>query len=263
MIISRLDEIKVNELDRFKTSTSSKGNQMKWKTGERWLKANQFGYEDIAEVASSMLLECTTLPKEAYVNYHLCKIKDKNTGITYNGCYSNDFKPDGWSLVTLHRILERFSADFDFIEGNASADDKMTYVVGFIYENIGLDITAYLSTLLTLDMVILNEDRHLNNIAFLCKDGVFDYAPIFDNGLSLLSDESDFPLHAPLDINIRRVKSKTFSSSFSKQMKNLNYGFQVDGYLLQEMMDENKAILGRAYDVLKFQMSKYKGTIVY
>lgn len=34
----------------------------------------------------------------------------------------------------------------------------------------------------------MNDDRHLNNIAVIEKNGKFDYCPIFDNGAGLLSN---------------------------------------------------------------------------
>ena len=37
--------------------TSSKGNQEKWKDGNRWYKLDQFGYEALAESAVSCFLE--------------------------------------------------------------------------------------------------------------------------------------------------------------------------------------------------------------
>ena len=43
--------------------TSSKGNQEKWQDGNIWYKLDQFGYEALAEVFTSQLLECSDFPE--------------------------------------------------------------------------------------------------------------------------------------------------------------------------------------------------------
>lgn len=58
-----------------------------------------------------------------------------------------------------------------------------------VREMTGLaDFDKYLALLFEIDALILNDDRHLNNIAVLEKDGRFSYCPIFDNGAGLLSN---------------------------------------------------------------------------
>ncbi|MGF9977326.1 hypothetical protein [Viridibacillus arvi] len=42
-------------------STSSKGDQSKWRIGNKWVKQNARGYEGQAEVLASIVLECSTL----------------------------------------------------------------------------------------------------------------------------------------------------------------------------------------------------------
>ena len=41
--------------------TSSKGNQEKWREGDRWYKLDLFGYEGLAETVTSSLLQKTTV----------------------------------------------------------------------------------------------------------------------------------------------------------------------------------------------------------
>ena len=264
MKILRLDEIKVKENHRKYTSSTSKGNQTKWCVDRRWVKANHHGYEDVAEVASTLVLKSSNLSPEAYVDYHLCRIIDDDTGMEFDGCYSYDFKPEGWSLVTVQNLLEKYGANFDILNGNKhSTEERIAYVVNFVYEHTELDITNYLGVILAFDAFILNEDRHLNNIAFLYKDEVFRVAPIFDNGLSLLSDTKLFTYDAQLFSNIRKVKSKTFSSDFKKQLRAVETPFKIDGNKLSLELENNKHILGRTYDVIHRQMGSYEGIIVF
>ena len=72
----------------------------------------------------------------------------------------------------------------------------MTHIEQFT----GLDVRLDIARLLTFDALILNEDRHTNNILFLYDptQKSWQLAPIFDNGLSLLSVEKDYPTGKPL-----------------------------------------------------------------
>ena len=66
-------------------------------------------------------------------------------------------------------------------------EERIEYVIRLIDQSCGLNIHAYLSKVLTLDMICLNEDRHLNNLALIMRGNDFYPAPIFDNGVSLLT----------------------------------------------------------------------------
>ena len=58
---------------------SSKGNQLKWKNGCTWYKADYTGYEGLTEYMVSHLLEKSTLAADEYVLYDIEQIKYKNT----------------------------------------------------------------------------------------------------------------------------------------------------------------------------------------
>ena len=51
--------------------TSSKGNQEKWKDGNRWYKLDQFGYEALAESAVSCFLEQAILRQTLPFTSHI------------------------------------------------------------------------------------------------------------------------------------------------------------------------------------------------
>lgn len=46
----------------------------------------------------------------------------------------------------------------------------------------------YLTLIFEVDAFFLNDDRHLNNIAFIEENGKYSYCPIFDNSAALLSN---------------------------------------------------------------------------
>ena len=57
-------------------------------------------------------------------------------------------------------------------------EERIGYVVNFIKQTCLIDITDYMKKIFTLDWIILNEDRHLNNLAVVFQDGIFVPAPI-------------------------------------------------------------------------------------
>ncbi|MER2009777.1 MAG: hypothetical protein ABS939_20260, partial [Psychrobacillus sp.] len=68
-------------------STSSKGDQSKWRVGDKWVKQDARGYEGQAEVLASLVLSHSTLQEKDYVKYYPCEIVLPN-GETSIGCYS-------------------------------------------------------------------------------------------------------------------------------------------------------------------------------
>lgn len=80
---------------------------------------------------------------------------------------------------------------------------------------------TYLSRLLTIDALFLNEDRHMHNIAVLCDEtGGYHYCLVFDNGSSLLSDITiDYPLGSDAIDLILQVHAKALCSDFPEQLE--------------------------------------------
>jgi hypothetical protein len=66
-------EYDVTGLKPYIISTSSKGNQDKWCINNKWIKADQFGYEGLSEVVCSRLANALKYPY-AVTDYEPCKI---------------------------------------------------------------------------------------------------------------------------------------------------------------------------------------------
>lgn len=77
-----------------------------------------------------------------------------------------------------------------------------------------------LINMILFDFIILNVDRHLNNFGLIEKEGNPLYLnPVFDNGLSLLSNLSDEELSNISDFHLdRKMKVKPFKSDPYKQL---------------------------------------------
>lgn len=247
---------KISEQDVPILSTSSKGDQTKWNLDGIWVKQDARGYEGAAEVLASRVLDCSTLPKDAYVVYEPCTIT-LISGEEVTGCYSSDFRGT-LQEVTLERLFEaNFMATDDILNDKTlSTKEKFNLVFDLVERWTELDVKQEVSRLLAFDALILNEDRHTNNIVFLF-DPVHErwrLAPIFDNGLSLLSDLKDYPARKPLTILKRQVKAKPFNTNFSKQLALYEGTSFLNKQKIQRMIESDAAYYGRAAEVLISQI---------
>lgn len=238
-------------------STSSKGDQSKWRVGDQWVKQNTRGYEGQAEVLASLVLAHSTLQEKDYVKYYPCEIilPDGETSI---GCYSHDFRGK-LQEVTLERLFEANFTSTDPIlnDKSLSTSEKFEQIMQQVQDFTGLDVRFDIGRILAFDALILNEDRHTNNILFLYNpvEKSWQLAPIFDNGLSLLSDEKDYAPGKPLTILKRKVKAKPFNSSFSKQLSLYTGPSFIDKLTLIEALESSTDDFGRAKQVLLSQLN--------
>lgn len=249
---------------------TSKGNQPKWHIGEQWYKADHMGYEALSEYVVSKLLEKSNV--EEFVKYDLIKINYDNKESI--GCVSKNFKTANEMLVPIEKLHRQYFGIgiAKAIAKRESIKDKISYTVNFIEEITGLENAGkYFTVMLAIDAFFLNEDRHTNNIAVLRdeKTKIYRLAPVFDNGLSLLSDTNDYLLDDDVYNNIRKVKAKPFDISFDEQ---LNAAEEIYGAYLKfnftrndiyEIMDELKniydeKIVYRVEKILLEQMRKYQ-----
>lgn len=217
---------------------SSKGNQLKWKLGDVWYKADYTGYEGLTEYVTSQLLNMTSLSKAEFIKYETEQILYKHT--EFNGCKSYDFIGDDWQIITLERLYKSkynrvFMQDVWKIK---NVSDRLVFLVEQVEKLTGIvDFGEYISKMLTIDAFFLNEDRHLHNVAVLMNDeGKMMTCPFFDHGAGLLSDTTvDYPLGVDAIQLIGEVNGKTVCESFD------------------EAMDEAERLFGRH---IKFEFTK-------
>lgn len=228
------------------------------------------GYEALSEVLISKLLKKSTVFR--YITYDPVIIKCNNKDKV--GCMSRSFKENESELITIETLYRHYYGEglHSKLGRISSTAERIGYTVDSISEKTGIrDLGKYLTAVLELDAFFLNEDRHTNNIAVIRKkdEAEFEFAPIFDNGLSLLSDLNDYPANDDIYDCISRVKAKPFDTDFDSQLYAAEelYGQQItfsfdkndiaaalDG--MKELYSE--AVLKRVYDVLLAQMRKYK-----
>lgn len=252
-----------------KQNHTSKGDQPKWFVDHKWYKADYMGYESLAEVIVSEILSHSDIVN--FVHYEPTKILSENKEM--NGCVSPNFKKKNESLITLEKLHRSYFGIglADQLSRIAEVGDKIKYTVDFVSETTGLkEFGSYLTAMLAIDALFLNEDRHTNNIAVIRNETTREYrlCPYFDNGLALLSDLNDYPVDKDIYDLIHKVKAKPFDMSFDIQLDeaenlygcNLQIDFSTSDIerLFEEMTGwYEEGVLKRAKKVLLEQRRKY------
>lgn len=215
-MVTLLDEIKKEDHRQ-----SSKGNQLKWFTGDVWYKADYTGYEGLSEYIVSKLLMQSNLKEEQFILYDTEEIRYKRQ--QFLGCSSKNFLKEGYQLITLERLfLHNYGESLNkSLYSIANHTERLRFLVNQTERCTGLkEFGKYMCQMLTVDTLFLNEDRHTHNIAVLRNPkGEYEYCPIFDNGAALLSDTTmDYPMEESIENLLREVEAKTFCQSFDEQL---------------------------------------------
>ena len=195
------------ECDSISIGTSSKGNQRKWKTldGLFYIKES-FYYMGVAwkdylveKIASRYAALCHLPPYVHVVRQGLCYIDRRPAS------YSEAFDTDDSYFISFLREnpeFERvgFPKHAGYLERFQMLVKCYTEVVGSYAEN-------YIPIMTLLDIVVGNEDRHLNNFGYLMTTGGLVPAPLFDFGLGLFEHDPMYnELYFPKAIKKVRLK---------------------------------------------------------
>ena len=215
--------------------TSSKGNQEKWfdEKSNRWYKLDLFGYEALAEtVVSTLLKKCNVEEKGFQISeYQMEKLEVRKHQRT--GCSSENFLRDGEELITIAHLLKKGIGTHYLkeLEKQKNLQRKITYIVEHVDRLTGLDrFGEYLTLLFEVDMLFLNDDRHLNNLAVIRKEDGFRYCPLFDFGAGLLSNTREYSLDIMPSGLIRNIVARPFNCGFTRQVHAAQalYGKQLE-----------------------------------
>ena len=234
---------------------TSEGTQIKFRKGNYWYKKDRQGNEGRTEYLVSNLLTFSDLDRSEYVLYEQGSINGAP------GCRSENFLQEDEELITFYRLYyNEYGKDLSqIIDGMESMEDRIVYVVRFVEQMCGLDVTDYLRKVFTLDLLTLNEDRHLNNLAVVLRGSRFVPAPIFDNGVSLLTANKSVNWYFSMEENVRRVVARPFSGSHEKMHQYFGTGFHLDHAAADRWLKAEEKSKER--DVLEYQLGRYKGII--
>lgn len=209
--MSEIESIIIDKNHIIRDSSTSDGSQIKYACDNKWYKLDYYGGEAESETLASLILECSSLKPEQYVHYSKVMINNEL------GCYSNDFRKnrDVEEFITFYRLYKNINGrDLSSITSKMDYDDAILYVIKFIKDTTGLDITEYLANTFYLDEIILNSDRHFNNYGLIMSGDAYYTAPIFDNGKSLLTGCKLDITSIGIDKAIQKIYSKSFSPDF-------------------------------------------------
>lgn len=263
-IITVDDRMKIENLNH-----SSKGDQPKWLIKNQYYKADHMGYESLSEYLVSELLKSSNITN--FVEYTPVTIK--YNGKELIGCESKNFLKKGEELFTFERLHRAYTGKelYKTVWQMNDVKDRIVYTVDFIEKVTDLkNVGEYLTAIAEIDMLFLNEDRHFNNLSVIRNQkNEFRLSPIFDNGLSFLSDTKiDYPLGTDIYQAISKIKAKPFSTDFDTQTDILEqlYGTQLtictDKNQIRELIDDLTEfypadIISRVTTIVLEQMRRY------
>ena len=179
------------DLEPYYLSSTSDGVIKKWTTanGAYFLKASTDKYqlEAIVECVVSDLLD---LLKVAHLKYFLGEFEDRS-GNCITVAISENYKQDSQieSIISAHSYLLAKGVDPNKRQGRYEV-----IIAGFpqSVDNV--------NTMIIVDYLIANHDRHLRNFEFWKKGEEIEMVPLYDHGSSLLVDWSEEDLQDLLDI---------------------------------------------------------------
>lgn len=259
-----------NQKQYIETGHSSKGNQLKWKDEAWWYKADQMGYESLAETVVSRILCSSNIGN--HVIYEPVQIVYQDKELM--GCRSRNFLGEREELITLEKLFRQHTGMSLAKELAYISDTKkrIAYTVDHVISYTGLvGFGAYLTGMLEMDAFFLNEDRHTNNIAVIYRldDKSYRLCPYFDMGLSLFADmRGDFPLSKPTEDCRKDIIAKPFARDFDEQADAAGelYGTHLTFSVSKNDMVKEVRLYGGTYqkevadrveETLRYQADKY------
>lgn len=217
------------------TVSTSKGNQRKWFDDKEQLYVKEQFYfqgkywrDDLVEVIATEIARFLPSCGIEVVEQKLCDIVD--AGRITKGVFSHNFLHGNEKLITLQRVLESKYVNYKVTD---SVKDNWQFLLENIKQYTGLDYTEYFIVMTILDYLVGNEDRHLNNIAFLLDDE-FKQAPLFDFGLGLFEHDRRYEELSFRECLIK-MQSKPFCRDNQKVIDFITAHYNISNYLPDEI----------------------------
>lgn len=211
--------VSVSKRDRFENKSTSKGTQLKWYKEGYFIKSDKkSNYEGLAEVICQTIL-CNMYNPFGFARYGLCSVQEGSK--SYRGCISPSFLGSGEQLITFDRMLSlKDDSYISKLESHAGLKDEVTYaldcLVNMFIKYYNINIFEYLNIVFMFDLLVVNEDRHMNNLGMIVDNiGKLTFSPIFDNGMSLFSDVSKYRVVRDVNRALRKAEFQPFGVSYA------------------------------------------------
>jgi hypothetical protein len=242
-----LPKIELEPQYLFLDSGTSDGTQIKYYCDNMWYKIDRYGGEGAVEELASDILSFSGLKEEAYVKYKQVLINDEP------GCVSENFLGPEESFITIYRLYSNIEGrDLARVTAEMDYDTAIDYVLEFVERHTQVDLREYLANTFALDALILNEDRHFNNMGLIFDGSKFRTAPIFDNGKSLFVGNTRYRSSDGIAQNRKRAFAKAFSGSYQLNRSYLQAycTLDFDYEKIRQYLEERKTGEDSVYDRL-------------
>lgn len=219
--------------------------------GARYLvKVNTHCRESLKEVSAYRLAKAFGIP---CVEYKDINIKFK--GSDRNACICKSYLRENENDISVWKALgNRFSIKKG--ESASSLFDRVTNDVSYRLRLDKDNLSRYLKNILTFDYIICNTDRHLNNISFIENNGVYRFAPIYDNGKSFLSTDAVLT-DSDLIARSNKYKSKPFSSNPKSNLIDVEFSKSLVRQWLQNAGNLNDILTNKGHlKIVKYRINK-------
>lgn len=141
---------------------------------------------------------------EHFKIYHVeqkpCRVNILRNDVYYErmGVYSNNFELKGLHFVSAERLFNKYSDSIN-VKSYIQLDsvNKIYYLCERIskYSNIDyMEVLNYLFNLVFIDILVLNQDRHIHNFGVFwdSKESKYQIAKVFDCGMGLFENDNLF-----------------------------------------------------------------------
>ncbi|MBR1622774.1 MAG: hypothetical protein IJ675_02535 [Pseudobutyrivibrio sp.] len=235
-------------------SGTSDGTQVKYYKDNNWYKIDRYGGEGQAEELVSNILSFSNLDKCDFVEYSQIVINDEM------GCVSKNFLAQNEDFITIYRLYSNINGgDLAKVTSMMDYDEAIDFVLDFVDKNAQVDLREYLANTFSIDELILNEDRHFNNLGLIYDGNGFRPAPIFDNGKSLFIGNTKYDLQKSIKENKKIAFAKAFSGSFElnksylKKYCTIEFDFTMIQNYLKERLTGDDDVYSRLSKLIEIR----------
>ena len=232
---------------------TSDGTQIKYLYEGYWYKLDRYGGEGLAEYIASILLRNSNLQSDEYVCYEQGLVNGRAA------CRSASFlKSKDESFITLYRLYHNvYGKNLAEVTSGMQLEDRVKLVLDFAKEYTGLDLRRYLANTFAIDRIILNEDRHFNNLGVILTNDTFREAPIFDNGKSLLVGNRSYGRFDSIEEKVKKVVARPFSGSHEWQFEFFKEYCDIEFDVPKILKELGELEQTSEVEVAIFQVKKY------
>lgn len=214
------------------------------------------GHESINEYVVSRLLDILDIE---HVSYNLVNadIVIDNKALNTYVCISKDFKNSNESKTALDTY-------YAFYNNNDISPIQMLKDMGF---------SNYIDNIFLVDFLIINRDRHGGNIEIIRNQntGELKLSPLFDHGLSLFFNTTDFNKLKNIDyLEDKRIQSFLGTNSLFENLKLMSNHPRIEkltkkdkDYIFSDLYNVMPSIwIDSVYNLINSRIKYYENTFI-